>query len=950
MAGWVYPAGVRFRVLGPVEVHTDDGRVLTLRRRQERCLLAILSLEAGRAVPTDRLCALLWPDGTPQRPLEALRSHVARLRALLGEAGAAEPGVTLASRQRGYLLDVDPDAVDVHRFRRLLDAAARTTDLAERDKLLREALAEWHGPPLDRAATDEVRQRLCADLDELHLRATEESLATGIALGRHRDLLPELARAATAQPVRERFVELHMRALYKVGRTAEALDVYHRARARLADELGIDPGPALDELYRGILRGDRIPVAGTRITPALLPAHLPVFAGRREHLDQLDRLISIGANAVVISGTAGVGKTTLAVHAAHLARDRFPDGQLYANLRGFDPTGTAAEPAEALGRFLDALGVPPADRPASVEGQVDAYRSLLAGKRVLVLLDNARDAAQIRPLLPTTHGCFAIVTSRSQLTGLVAVDGAHPLTLDLPDVDEARQMLAARLGMRRVAAEPDAVDRIIARCARLPLALAIAAARSAVRPALPLDRLAEELRDARSRLDALAADDPYSDIRAVFSWSYRSLSAPAARLLGLLGLHPGPHLSTVAAASLAGIPVTAAHRLLGDLTRANLLTQPVPGQYALHDLLRTYAMELADRDASDADRRDATHRTLDHYLHTAHAATTLLYPSRDSIVVAPPQPGVTPESLADHDAALAWFGTEHPVLVGTIDWAATNGFHVHVWQLAWTMAEFLDRRARWHDRIATLEVALSALERSPDPGNPARLHHLVGRAYIRLARHDDADRHLQKSLALYTKAGDATGQAHAHHGLAWERGERRQLAEALDHAERALHLYRVVSHRTGQADALNTVGWYHAQLGNHERAVACCEQALVLHRNLDHPRGQAATWNSLGYSHHHLGHHEQAIDCYRRAVDLYRRLEDRYEQAASLERLGDVHENTDAPNAAAPHWRQAFDLLAALAHPDAERVRAKLGLPRTHDRAGKAHNPGDVSDAGSRCR
>jgi hypothetical protein len=369
--------------------------------------------------------------------------------------------------------------------------------------------------------------------------------------------------------------------------------------------------------------------------------------------------------------------------------------------------------AQAVRGFLDALGLPPERIPADPDAQAALYRSLLAGRRILVVLDNARDADQVRPLLPGTPTALALVTSRNQLTALVAVDGAHPLPLDLLSAAEARELLARRLGAERVAAEPDAVEQIITACARLPLALAIAAAR-AQHTGFPLSALAAELTETNEagdrRLDALDAGDPATQIRAVFSWSYAALTPLAAQLFRLLGFHPGPDITIPAAASLAGRPRAETRRLLTELTWANLITEYVPGRYTLHNLLRAYATDLTHRHDTAEQRHAAAHRVLDHYLHTAHAAARLLDPTRNLPAPTPPQPGVTPDSPTDRQQSLDWFTTEHPVLMAAIDHAAEGGFDTHTWQLVWTMWTFFDRRGN-----GTPGPPL-ATPRSPPPG------------------------------------------------------------------------------------------------------------------------------------------------------------------------------------------------------------------------------------------
>jgi transcriptional regulator with XRE-family HTH domain len=483
------------------------------------------------------------------------------------------------------------------------------------------------------------------------------------------------------------------------GRTARP---YRRSVALLAGALGLsgEDGVLFARAARtGVPAGSGAGRSGSASTPAAaqatavprqLPAAAPGFAGREAELRALADLLGqtdAGPGMVVISaiaGTAGVGKTALAVHWAHQIADRFPDGQVYLNLRGFGPAGEPVAPADAIRLLLDSLGVAPEQIPAGLDPQAALYRSLLADRRMLIVVDNARDAAQVRPLLPGSQGCLVVVTSRSQLAGLAVADGARLLTLDVLTEAEARQLMEGRLGCGRVAAELAAVRELTRLCARLPLALAIVAARAAARPALTLAGLAAELRGTQGRLDALGTGDTATDVRTVFSWSCQQLSARATGMFRLLGVHPGPDITVPAAASLAGVPPGAARQALAELAQAHLITEHVPGRYACHDLLRAYAAEQAASHVSAVARRAAVHRALDYYLHTAHAAALLLLSSfRDPIALSSPQPRVRPEQLADRQQALEWFQAERQVLLGAISHAAGAGFSTHAWQLPW---------------------------------------------------------------------------------------------------------------------------------------------------------------------------------------------------------------------------------------------------------------------------
>jgi tetratricopeptide (TPR) repeat protein len=664
--------------------------------------------------------------------------------------------------------------------------------------------------------------------------------------------------------------------------------------------------------------------------PQQLPAAVAHFAGRRAELDTLTGLLpgrAGGGGTVVISavsGTAGVGKTALAVYWAHQVADRFPDGQLFIDLRGFDPSGPVMDPAEAVRRFLDALQVPPERIPGDLDAQAALYRSQLAGKRMLVVLDNARDTAQVRPLLPGAPTCLVLVTSRNQLTGLIAADDAHPVTLDVLTDEEARQLLGLRLGADRVAAEPAAVAEIITRCGHLPLALALVAAQAAVRPPGGLRALAEELRDAGHRWQTLAGDDPINDVQAVFSWSYQALTPPAAGLFRLLGLHPGPDITAPAAASLGAVTTSAVRPVLAELTAASMLVEHIVARYTFHDLLRAYAADLTRRIDTDQQRHAATHRILDHYLHTALTADRLLNPVRDPITLPAPQPGVTPEPLAADQQTLDWFSTEHPVLLAAVDHAAATGFDTHAWQLTWTLRTFLDRRGHWHDWAAAGRAAVAAAQRLADPSVQALAHLNLATAYSRLGRFDDAHTQLNHALDLATRSGDQTRQAHTYNNLAllWER--RGSYPRALDHARQALALYQAAGHQNGQARSLNAVGWYHTLLGDHQQALTACQQALTLFQEVGNRDGQAATWDSIGYAHHQLGHHTQALDSYGHALALFRDLGDRYYEAGTLIHLGDTHHATGDHQFARDAWQQALTILDDLNHPDADQVRTKL--------------------------
>jgi tetratricopeptide (TPR) repeat protein/transcriptional regulator with XRE-family HTH domain len=665
--------------------------------------------------------------------------------------------------------------------------------------------------------------------------------------------------------------------------------------------------------------------------PRQLPAAVADFTGRAAELTALTQMLdearADAAGTVVISaigGTAGVGKTALALYWAHQVAHRFPDGQLYANLRGFDPAGSPAAPAEAVRGFLDALGVPPERIPRQLDAQAGLYRSLLADRKMLIVLDNARDEEQVRPLLPASPAGLVLVTSRSQLAGLAAADGARLLSLDVLTHDEAVQLLTARIGRDRVAAEPGAVAEVADLCACLPLALAVAAARAAARPGFLLAALADELRDAADRLDALDAGDPVASVRAVFSWSYHQLSNEAARMFRLLGLHPGPDISVPAAVSLAGTSEPEARRLLGELARGCLIAEHVPDRYAFHDLLRAYAAAQASDCDSEPERQEAIGRILDHYLHTAAQSALTMSSGREEVILVPPRPGAAPERPTDPRGALAWFDAEYLVLLAVLALAAKSGFDSHAWQLAWAMSPLLQARGRYQEQAATQHTALAAATRLDDIYGQAVSGRLLAGALTNLGDYDQARFRLGHCLGFHQRLGNRLGEAKVHQNLNFLAVRQRRYADALRDAEEALRVYQAIGDKTGEADALNRVGWCHVLLGDYEQARVVCRRALSVCAETGHRRLEGHSWDSLGYAEHHLGNFAEAAACYERALGVLREFGERYPEAEALTHLGDTrHAAGDLPRAREA-WQRALTIFEDMQHPDADEVRAKL--------------------------
>jgi DNA-binding SARP family transcriptional activator/tetratricopeptide (TPR) repeat protein len=921
---------MEYRILGALEVAAADGVRRTYRPRQNKVLAALL-LAPNQAVPVSALIDAVWDDRPPATARRQIHNSVWSLR----------KHVPILAEGPGYRLPVGPGQLDAETFENLVSAAedsARAGRANQAVDQLTAAAGLWRGPALA-GCTSRALDAGAARLNERRLIAVERRLELELQLDRHDRVIGELAELVAAHPTRERLVGLLMRGLYAVGRQADALDAYLRLRDRLAEDMGIDPGEELGELHTAILR-NKLTVRRADVVDCVVPRQLPPpvrhFVGRSKELARLSELLEEFAHPAgrvvicAIGGTAGVGKTVLALHWAHQVAPLFPDGQLYVNLRGFDPTGAPMNPADAIRGFLDALAVPASRIPASLEDQTALYRSVVADRRMLVVLDNARDADQVQPLLPGSSS-MVVVTSRSRLSSLAA-GGAQQIVLDVFTSVEAHELLASHLGPKRLAVDPAAAHQLIALCGRLPLALAIVMVRAGAQPSFPLSAYTAELGDASRRLDALDGGDPQTQLRAVFSWSYHQLGEAAAGLFRLLGLLPGPDVSVPAAASLAGVPAAQTRSTLDELVRAHLLVEHSPGRYTFHDLLRAYAAELVCATDLEPVRRAAVQRLLDHYVHSARAAAAVLNPMREPLAASLPAAAVTAEEPTEPGAALAWFTREHLILMSIVDWAEHDGFDEHVGHLAWAMVDYLHRQGHWHDWTATQRAALRAARRRRDGPGEARAHRSLGDGQARLGAFDEASTHYRQAQETYRRLGDAMGEAHTllNHGVQFALQSRFDEAVAL--TRRALEQYRVASHREGQGRALNAIGWYAAQLGDHSASRSHCEQALEIFQSIGDRQGEAATWDSLGYAHHHLGDHERATACYRHAIDLYRIVGGRIYESNSLRRLAETSVAAGDISSAADSWREALSILEDLGHEDVPNVRAQLAALSSAER------------------
>jgi DNA-binding SARP family transcriptional activator/tetratricopeptide (TPR) repeat protein/transcriptional regulator with XRE-family HTH domain len=933
--------GFRLAILGPV-TGWHDGMRLGLGPSRQRAVLGLLAITPNVPVHRQTIIDALWGDDVPPTAVHLIQVYVNRLRRVL------DPGRLLTSAGTSYELVAAGGELDLLAFEA---HASRATRAHAEGKLglaceaYARALDTWRAEPL-------------ADIEVMHahpvvvaLRQRRSDLVISYAEAatagkKHEEVLPRLRALAASEPLNERAHAALMLALAGSGQQAAALALFDDLRRRLDDQLGVRPGAELDDAQQRVLRQDVPQVADRRppgpghdggssngtaqLAPRQLPASVASFAGRAAELAAMTKALQDGGaegrvRILTITGVAGVGKTTLAVHWAHHVARYFPDGQLYVDLRGFGPSGGPVTAAEAIRGFLTALSVRAEMIPAAIDAQAGLYRSLLADKRILVVLDNARDPAQVRPLLPGSAGCMAVVTSRTWLAGLVAAEGACYLSLDVLDDAAAAELLAGRLGRQRTTAEPEALGELTALCGGLPIALAIVAARAIAQQHLPLRVLATELRGAKNRLDVLTTGDSATDVRSVFSWSYLRLSAPAARLFRLAGLHPGPALSAHAAASLAGLPLSATRRSLHELVSAGLIDEHPNRRFALHDLLREYAAERAKSSGSQASRRAAIQRLLDHYLHTALAAAALLGTQQFRIAPARSVAGVTLARLADRRAAANWFETEHPALMAAITLAADLGFDLHACQLAVTLTGVLDQSACWEDLAAYGTIALATAQRSGHREAEAYAQRGLAGAFARLGRYDDAYVHLQRCLDQFTELKNVDGQARAHLNLACLLHHMDDSERALGHAHRARELFELLEEqRAGLAASLNTVGWFEARLGNAARGLAYCQQALALAQEIDNRPIIAATSDSIGYVRHLLGQHEAAVSCYRQAAAIFAECGAVGYRAEVLINLGDTHEAAGDRHAARELWREALEVFEQTHHPGTEQLRAKI--------------------------
>ncbi|MFG3338578.1 BTAD domain-containing putative transcriptional regulator [Glycomyces sp. NPDC048151] len=925
------------RLLGPLELRVD-GTPCAVPRGNTATVLSILLDDANSVVPLESIVRAVYGLDIPQDPETQVQNTVGVLRRKLG---AARDRVETVGR--AYRFRIDTAELDTLRCRanedraRALRAEGR---LDEAVAALREALGEWRGPALANLSgptVDAVRRRY----DEHRLALLERRIDLDLELGRAAEVVDELRQIVAVHGTRQRFTALLMRALHLCGRTAEALEAYAALRERLADELGADPDQGLRDLHTAILRdgpptpGPAVPAAAETPFPRRVPAMLPRantrFTGRASQLRVLDGVLEMSAGAAglaVITGMGGVGKTALAVSWAHRVAHRFPDGQLYFNLRGFDPLAPGTDAATVLGEALAALGVEAHQLPAGLDERIGLYRTVLAGRSLLVVLDNAKDAAQVRPLLPVAPGSFTLVTSRDRLTGLDATEGADIVPLDLLSDADAWALLVRRIGMDRAIDEERAVLRIVASCGRLPLALTLIGAWAAAHPQFSLSSLADRLDSTTNVFRVLSTADPAADPRSVFACSYQALGSRAARAFRLFGLHPGPDLTVPAMASLMGAPAADAEAALQELADVHLADQHREGRYTMHDLLRSYAAERFRDEVAAPDRDAAEARLVDYYIHSAHAADQRLTFHGGTIDVGEPAPGTTPEPVPDMPAAASWFATEYEVLLGLLRREAVPGGDRRFWLLAWCVSGYMLDRSLGVDLMEVQTAAFAAAERSGDGfGQVISLGYLSAATMLH-GDQEEGGRLIDRAMAIADDIDQPWAKGFVSFGLSVHAAREDDDANAVKYAQDATVYFLEAGDRIWSYRSSWVVGWHIARLGLVDEALAHYEQLMALSLEVGAPLAVAHTHLGLGYVAHLGDRCDDALRHYAHAREGFNEYGQESSAAYTDELVGDVLDAMRDKAGAQGLWRTAEAVYVRYrATRELARVREKLARP-----------------------
>ncbi|MFD7863975.1 BTAD domain-containing putative transcriptional regulator [Streptomyces sp. NPDC059783] len=907
----VQDTGLHFSVLGPVRARRGE-ETLPSGSPQQRALLTALLLRSGRTATAAELIDAIWGEDPPSQALAAVRTYASRLRKTLGP-------LTLASDSGGYAMRVAPDALDLTRAQERAAEAEKARASGDRCRarvLLNEALALWDGEALASVPgpyADNQRTRL----EEWRLQLTETRLDLDLEVGCHAEAVSELTALTAAHPLRERLRELLMVALYRSGRQAEALAVYADTRRLLAEELGVDPRPELAQLQQRILRADEELArpadepapAPAPVRPAQLPATVPDFTGRASFVRELgDRLATAEGSVMAVSalaGIGGVGKTTLAVHVAHQARRHFPDGQLYVDLQGAG--SRAAEPETVLGAFLRALGTADSAIPDSLDERAALYRSTLDGRRVLVLLDNAHDAAQIRPLLPGTEGCAALVTSRVRMVDLA---GAHLVDLDVMSPEEALQLFTRIVGEERINSEREAALDVVAACGFLPLAIRIAASRLASRRTWTVSVLAAKLADERRRLDELQAGD--LAVKATFELGYGQLEPAQARAFRLLGLADGPDISLAAAAALLDLDAHEAEDLLEALVDTSLLESAAPGRYRYHDLVRLYARSCADRDEQPPQEKDrALSRLLDFYLATAAGVYALERPG-DRLVDHLEPTDRAGLSFLSRNAARDWLYAEAGPLLSCVRQSSSPDTLPRSVDLLWAALDLGESGTDAKQYESTALTVLTAARRAGDRRTEVRALMTLADVHHTSGRFDQARDESEQVMELVGTTSDPLPGCWAPNALGIMALYENRHADGEKYLSLAIDRFRRIEDRPGEASALCNLSRIHLATGRTESAVSLAEQGIAIYNSLGHALRSANGRYALGMALTQSGQFGAASEVLMEALGTFRDSRQRLWEGMALFRLSEVDLAWGRPADAATKAEQALTALRGI--------------------------------------
>jgi DNA-binding SARP family transcriptional activator len=971
---------MKFRVLGPIELWSA-GEQCDLGPARARCVLAVLLLTPRTIVPAEALIDRLWDTRPPSKARESLSVYIARLRASLRQA--VDDNVRLAGRAQGYVLDVDPEAVDLHQFRRLRRQAGALAASGDHDHaaaLLREADGLWRGQALAGLRGDWVA-RMRDSLEEERRAAILERVECELELGRHADLVGELRRLLAQYPLDETFIAHQMTALYRSGRPGDALSLYRESRSRLIDEQGSEPGPMLSELHQGILRRDpRLAVgrsgrpSGLVSRPDTLPPETVEFVGRSEELDLLTGEPGDTLRVCVIEGMPGVGKTALAVHAARTVSGQYPDGTFYLSFHTHDPGSPSLDSAEALHRLLRMLTVPATQIPDAIGERAALWRAQLSRRRAVVILDDAARLDQVRPLLPTAGRCLVLITARRRLPDL---EGAQTLNLEVLSVEDAVTLFARIAGPGR-ARDTDEVATAVDLCGRLPLAIQLTAGRLAQTSPPRLAELVEKLSASPARIGGAGAASP--ELMSAFEVSYSALEPDHQRFFRRLGVSPCAQVSVHAAAALGGGTVAETEKALAALADHHLLTRAPAGQFRFHDLIRGYAAARAVRDDPRPEQRQAVGRLFDYYLHAADKADRVLHPFRRRMPVSVTHPPAASPPLGTQEDAAAWLESEWRNILQAAQHAGRHEWRRQCADLTHVLAFFVELRAHWDEATGAHTLALQACRDLADPARIAQAalelsvvsqqtgRHQealslaeeaaavyrsradqrgeaealdqIGMAHQRAARSREALAYFHEARILYRDAADQRGVAGtlSHSGIAsWHLG---RYPDAMDHLREALSLYREVGDRRGEAKTLNNLGKMQLSCGYHRDALENYQRSLKIFDEIGGAQNQAILYHNMGSVYHYKGNYEEGLAACRQALAIYRDIGDLPDEADVLNEIGAIYQSAECYDEALIHHEKARSIAEEIGNVS-EQVIALRKIADVHRGSGR---PGEASD------